>query len=181
MDLVAVTAHLKTYFAAMNGNVSGAAEYTESMAGEFRPETFPAAYVIPLGEEATPNDQDNSLYQIITERIGVVVEFDNSMDRRGQGVTLMLAPVRASLWAAILNWRGTDPEHAIRGFEAAGAGVLWTDRARIFWQWEFTLPILVTDADGWQVDGPALLEIDANSDPDAPTPPFKVLLPQPEP
>ena len=179
MDLVGVITQLKVNFVAVEGRVAGAAEFGASMSGTLMPDAWPSAYVVPLNEDAEPNDVSNALYQIITERIGVVVEFDNSADRRGQSVTQLYANVRASLFAAILNWRGLDPAHAMRGFEAAGGAVLQSDRSRIFYQWEFTFPTVVTDADGWQVNPPALLEIDANTDPGAVTPPIKVQLPQP--
>ena len=177
MDLVAVIAQLKAYAPLFGGRVAGAAEFDARMAAEVRPEVYPAAYVVPLTEDADPNDEDNALYQTVTERVGVVVEFDNSADRRGQSVTELYAPARAAIFAAILNWRGTDPDHAQRGFEYGGGQVLSWDRARLFYQFEFTLLTLITDEDGWQVDNPDLVEIDANSDPDEPQPPFKYVPP----
>lgn len=179
MDLPAVIEHLKGNVPLLGGRVAGSAQFTISMSGELRPETFPAAYVVPLGEDAEPNDESNALYQTVTERIGVVVEFDNTGDRRGQGVTLLYQPMRAALFRALLNWRATDPAHALRGFEAASGAILQIDRARVFYQWEFTLQSLVTDADGWQVAAPPLVEIRANSDTGAPQPAFTVTLPQP--
>lgn len=179
VDLPAVITHLKTYVPLLQGRVAGIAEFAATMAGELRPEAYPAAYCVPLGEDAEPNDESNALYQLVTERLGVVVEFDNQADRRGQGVTLLYAPMRAALYAALLNWRDTDPMHSLRGFEASTAGLLQSDRARIFYQWEFTLPTVVTDADGWHPTAEPLLEILANADPLQPKPAFSVFLPQP--
>ena len=179
MDLPAVITHLKAYVPILGGRVGGAAEFSAAMSGELRPEAWPAAYVVPLGEDAEANDADNALYQLVTERLGVIVEFDNQSDRRGQSVTLLYRSMRVALYGALLNWRGTDPAHAVRGFEASSASLLQQDRARIFYQWEFTLPTLLTDADGWQPVGEPLLEIRANADDGDPIPPASVHLPQP--
>ena len=179
MDLPAVIAQLKRNVPLLGGRVAGMSEFTATMAGEVRPEAFPAAYVVPLGEEAEPNDETNAVYQLVTERIGVVVEFDNQGDRRGQGVTLLYAPMRAALFGALLNWRDTNPTHALRGFEFSSSGLLQGDRARVFYQWEFVLPTVVTDLDGWQAPADPLLEVHANSGPGDPPPTFSAILPQP--
>ena len=179
MDLAGVILHLKAHCLLLDGRVAGAAEFSASMAGELRPEAFPAAYVIPLGESAADNDETNALYQAVTERVGVVVEFDNTADRRGQSVTQLYRPTRAALFAVLLNWRGTDPEHALRGFELGSGGLLHNDRARIFYQWEFVLETVLTDRDGWQQISVPLRAIEANGEPGDPPPPFAVALPQP--
>ena len=179
MDLPAIIAHLKAHVPLLGGRVAGIAEFTAAMAGEIRPEAYPSAYVAPLGEEADPNDETNALYQEVTERLGVVIEFDNQGDRRGQGVTLLYAPMRAALFAALLNWRGTNPTQTLRGFEFSSAGLLQSDRARVFYQFEFTLSSVISDLDGWHPTADPLLEIRANSDPDQPPPAFSATLPQP--
>ena len=179
MDLVRVIAHLKAHVPLLEGRVAGAAEFSAMMAGELRPEIYPAAYVIPLGESAEDNDAMNAVYQVVTERLGVVVAFDNTADRRGQGVTQLYRPMRAALFAALLNWRGTDPDRALRGFELGSGGLLQQDRARVFYQWEFTLLTAWTECDGWQQPSTPLLAIEANQQPGDPQPPLRVLLPQP--
>ena len=179
MDLPAVIAHLRAHAPLFDGRVAGAAEFTASMAGELRPEEFPAAYVVPLGESAVDNDELNALYQAISERVGVVVEFDNTGDRRGQGVTQLYQPTRAALFAALLNWRGTDPQHTLRGFEVQSGELLHQDRARIFYQWQFVLETIVTVWDGWQPPAPPLAAIEANGGAGDPRPPFRVAFPTP--
>ena len=177
MDLVAVITQLKAHVPLLEGRVAGAAEFTAAMAGELRPETYPAAYVVPLGEAAAENDVSNALYQAMTERVGVVVAFDNASDRRGQSVTQLYRIMRAAIFAALLNWRGTDLAHALRGFELESGQLLQQDRARLFYQWVFALETVLTECDGWLMDGPPLLEIAANSDAGDPAPPFRVTLP----
>lgn len=177
MNFDLVIAHLRANVPMFGQRVAGAADFAQGIEDQTWMQS-PACYVVPLDEEAEPNDESNALYQLIKERIGVVVQFDNTADRRGQSVTELFAPTRAALFAALLNWRDLDPEHALRGFEAAGGALLDYDRARLFYRWEFVFPTLVTDADGWQLNPPPLTEIDANSDPGEPAPAFKVLLPQ---
>ena len=141
---------------------------------------LPAAYVVPLDDEASENDIQNALRQTVTERIGVIVEFDNSPDRRGQGVTLNYQPIRTALFAALLNWHPPPDEAAIRGVEYAGGHLLQFDRGRLFFQWEFSRPVMIDASDGFQIGSEPLLEIDANDDAGNPPFPTHVVLPQTE-
>ena len=159
MNYDAVIAQLKAYAPMFNGNVAGAADYDRAVQDQvWLPP--PAAYVRPLDEEAEPNTSLNSLRQLVTERFGVIVIFDNSADRRGQTVTSLYDGTRAAIWRAILNW-SVDPVRASRGIEYGGGQLLAHDRARLLYQWEFTLQITVSAADGWQITADPLLEIDA--------------------
>ena len=140
---------------------------------------LPAAYVVPLEDEVTSNDEQNALRQIVTERIGVIVEFDNSPDRRGQGVTLNYETMRTALFAALINWHATPDAASVNGMQYDGGHLVQFDRARLFFQWDFSREILIDETDGFQIGSVPLLEIDANSDPG--DPPFEthVDLPQP--
>lgn len=176
MDLAAVVAQLKAYTPQFKGRVAGAADFATGLETQVW-QDLPAAYVIPLEDEAAPNDEMNALRQVVTERIGVIVEFDNSTDRRGQGVTLNYDAMRSAIWKAILNWH-VDPVRAARGLEYAGGRLIQFDRARLFFQWEFTLEIQIDDTDGFQIDSVPLLEIDMNTNPGDPPYPAKAILPQ---
>ena len=172
MDFPAVIAQLRAQAPMFGQRVAGADAFEQTLVQQVWM-TLPAAFVKPVDEEAEPNEEQNALYQVVKERIAVIVEFDNSMDRRGQTATEQFQPTKLAIFAAILNWRGVDPDHALRGFEYAGGHELVADRARLFYQFEFLLTTVITDADGWQVSTPYLTEIDANSDPGEPAPPFK--------
>ena len=161
MDLVAVITQLKVYVPLFQGRVAGISEWDETMMNEVRPEAFPSAYVMPLDEDAEPNDDQNALYQQVKQHVGIVVEFDNTADRRGQSATQMFWPTKIAIDKAILNWRGTDPDHAQRGFEYVSGRQLGSDLARLFYMFTYSLLILLTDEDGWQVDTPYLTEIAA--------------------
>ncbi len=176
MDLAAVVVQLKQYAPVFSCRVAGAADFATGLESTVWPD-LPAAYVIPLEDEADGNDEQTGLQQLVTQRIGVVVEFDNTADRRGQGVTLNYATMRAALFAALLNWNA-DPMRGRRGMAYAGGHMLQFDRNRLFFQWEFALEIWISEADGFQPGAPPLLEIDANTNPGDPPFPAHVALPQ---
>jgi hypothetical protein len=157
-----IIAQLKTSAPLFAGNVAGAAEYERAVEDQtWLP--LPAAYVIPLDTEAGPNDSMNGLFQVCTERIGIIVAMDNSADRRGQAPVATIDRVQAALFRAVLNWRPDSSidnpgqpagnpqlDHETRGFRLDHANLVGWDRARLFYQWDFALDVTITDADGWQ-------------------------------
>lgn len=161
-----------------NGRVAGAADFAQAIEDQAWME-LPAAYVIPLDEDSDENPPGPGLDQHISERIGVIVELDNRADRRGQASAAMFAAIRAAVFAALLNWR-IDPVAAAQGLNYGGGRLLQFDRARLFYQWEFTLRRLLTDADGWQEPTPVFAEIDVTvrDDGHPAGPGLQVLLPQ---
>lgn len=158
MDLDAVVAQLKAYVPLLNGRVAGAAQFARSVEDQtWMAQT--AAYVVPLDEDADENPPGSGLDQHVTERFGVIVSFTNEADRQGQHASSQFAPMRKALWAALLNWR-VDPVSAPQGLQYAGGQLLDFDRARLFYQWSFSLHRLLTDADGWQVPAVSLFGIE---------------------
>jgi hypothetical protein len=158
MRIDAVVAQLRLYAPVFGGRVAGAAEF----AGGVSDQTWmasPAAYVLPLDEEAGENDSNDGLYQIVAERVGVVLALDNSADRRGQSTATQLGGLRAAVFAALLNWR-PDPNSQVRGYAYGGGRLLDMDRGRLFYQWEFVIATTITDDDGWQPPSVPLTEID---------------------
>ncbi|HVB67976.1 MAG TPA: hypothetical protein VNE67_08995 [Acetobacteraceae bacterium] len=163
MNIDGVIGQLKSLVPTFGGNVAGAAAYAKAVEDQvWLPQ--PAAYVIPLDESAEPNQEEVGLYQLVTERIGVIVDLDNSADRRGQTTAAQLLALRYAVYAALLNWRPdwdqTNPttNREARGLYYAGGRLLDFDRARFFYQFEFALDTTITDADGWQLAGPPLTD-----------------------
>jgi len=148
MDLPAVIVHLRANAPIFGGRVAGAANFTKALETEGMLD-LPAAYVVPADDDATENLEANLLVQDVTERFSVIVELPNDADRRGQRATTLYDPVRAALWAALLNWR-LDPVKAAKGLYYAGGSLLDLDRARLFYRWDFAQDIRITDEDGWQ-------------------------------
>lgn len=166
MNLDVVISRLKALVPMFNGNVAGAAEYELGVHNQaWLP--LPAAYVVPLDDEAHENTNMSGIQQTTIERIGVIVVFSNAAavaagDRRGQTATDLYNPTRWQLFTALLNWRAnssddnpglilpTDPgaDHSYRGMFFSGGKILGFDLARLTYQWDFGLEVLLTDADG---------------------------------
>jgi hypothetical protein len=161
MNLVTVIDQVRTYCPALGGRVSGAADFAAGLESTVNL-ALPSAFILRLEDAVTDNDQQPGLQQLVTERMGVVVEFDNTTngdaDRRtGFAGTNQTDDMRGALWAALLTW--LPPEltgRARQGFSYGGGHLLDFDRARLFWQFEFTLELTLTDADGFPLRGDPL-------------------------
>lgn len=177
MNIDAVAAQLRTIATVFSGNVAGAAAYANGVSEQtWLP--LPAAYVIPGEEDAEPNESMTGSYQIVHERVSVIVVMPtlsaggslDSADRRGQAAAAQIDVLRAAVFKALLNWRPdedggdtiTSPSN--RGlyylgarFPAEGA----FDRARFFYQFSFSLDTTVTDDDGWRPSGTPMTDVRA--------------------
>jgi hypothetical protein len=110
---------------------------------------LPAAYVLPLTQEAGPNLIWNGLIQIIQKGVGVAVELDAQQDRRGQKPVMDFDTIEAQLFRSVLNLL-LPGCNMTRGVYFTGARYLDLDRARLWYQWEFGLDWQVDDTDGVQ-------------------------------
>ena len=131
------------------GRVAGAAEFYKGLRDYNTSMPLPAAYVLPLAQEAGPNLIWNGLIQIIQKGVGVAVELDAQQDRRGQRPMMDFDMIEAQLFASVLNLRLPGCNMA-RGTYFTGARYLDLDRARLWYQWEFGLDWQVDDTDGVQ-------------------------------
>ncbi len=176
MNITNVITQLKLV-GVFGGRVAGAAEYAAAKDQGFL--QTPAAYVIPIGEDASENTSANQTYQIITERIQIIVAFSNAVgvlsgdDRRGQTVSEQFEIVKFGIFKALLNWNPlnlnenptlpdqTDPAigHAIRGFRYMGGDLISYDLSRLYYSWIFGLDVTITEYDGWLLTGIPLEEI----------------------
>ena len=166
MNLDPVIAQLRTYCPLLGGRIGGAADFdtgTEDVIAFTDPATgalaYPAAVVIPLDDEAEDIDPvpGPQLNQTVTERIGVIVEFDSSADRRGQSGADQVQAMKYAVHAALLNWN-PSPGQSVNGLRYAGGRLLKMDRARLFWQLDYSLQVLLTDADGFALRGDPLTD-----------------------
>lgn len=140
-------AQLRTFAPIFNGRVGGAAEFNAGLRNYNTALPLPSAYVLPLGQDAEPNDGWGNLQQIVHKRIGIAVELDAQRDRRGQDPTMQFETIEAQLFASVLNLQIGQCRMA-RGSYFLGARYLDLDRARLFYQWEFGLDWQITDEDG---------------------------------
>ena len=127
--------------------VAGAAEW--AMAEGQSSLAMPAAYVVPLSQDAEANTDLSGLQQLVDERYGVIVAFDNTGDRRGQSVAEVFDHVRASVFKALLNWRSNPTEFG-RGFAYAGGEMVGEfNRKQLAYQFSFVIQRVITEGDGW--------------------------------
>lgn len=177
MNIDAIASQLRSVATIFAGNVAGAAAYANGVSEQtWLP--LPAAYVIPGEEDAEPNDSMTGSYQIVHERVSVIVVLPtlsaggslDSADRRGQAAAAQLRSLRSAVFKALLNWQpdpdGTDTTTQIetRGIYYLGArfpadGAF--DRARFFYEFLFGLDVTVTDDDGWRPTGTPMTDVHA--------------------
>ena len=164
MNITDVILQLRAGAPIFEDRVAGAARYANAAADQ----TWlarPACYVVPAGMDAADNISMTGLWQTVTHHIGVIVDIDNSEDRRGQGSAAQVTDFFYALCKAIGNWRPDfDPARPknnveTKGFRFTGGDVIDMDRARLRYQFNFALDTLLTDADCWHPPGVPLTEI----------------------
>jgi hypothetical protein len=148
--LDAFITQLRANAPAFNGRVAGAAEFVAGLKNYNTSLPLPAAYVVPLGQEADANLMFAGMLQQTVHRIiGVIVELDAQRDRRGQDPAMSLDDIQTQVFASVLNLV-IDPCRQNRGAAFSGARELDLDRARLFYQFEFSIDWMITDLDGVQ-------------------------------
>jgi hypothetical protein len=174
MDISLVIAQLRAYCPALGRRIGGAADFDKGIetvvaikdpvTGKF---AYPVAVVIPLEDEAASNDLMDGVVQVVTETVGIIVEFDATADRRGQAAVSQVEAMKYALFGAVLNWL-IDPNRGARGLYYAGGELLDFDRARLFWMFRFSFDATITDADGFVASGDPLTSVIETIQPDDP-------------
>jgi hypothetical protein len=139
--------HLRQHVPALGGRVAGAADFVAGLREYNATMPLPAGYVLPLDQDSPGNEVMIGLIQTVTRTIGVAVEFDATGDRRGQTPAMRFDEIQDQLCQALLLWQpassrggpGTGRVPNQQGFWFAGGRMLDLDRARLFYQWEFSL------------------------------------------
>jgi hypothetical protein len=149
MIMAAFISQLRANAPIFNGRVAGAAEFYAGLKNYNTSMPLPAAYVLPLGQEAEPNQVWNGLIQMLHKGVGVAVELDAQTDRRGQAPTMNFEDIEEQIFASVLNLKIGDCR-MVRGASFTGARYLDLDRARLWYQWEFNIDWQITDEDGVQ-------------------------------
>jgi hypothetical protein len=182
--MAAFISQLRANAPIFGGRVAGAAEFYAGLKNYNTSLVLPAAYVLPLGQDAEPNNVWNGLIQIVHKSIGVAVELDAQQDRRGQAPAMDFDAIESQIFASVLNLE-IDECRQTRGTAFSGARYLDLDRARLFYQWEFNIDWQITDADGVQPVSTPInrIELDVFNAPVAPgdMPPAVVLIPAGDP
>lgn len=160
MDLAGIITQLRTYATVfthtgsdgvVSPQVAGANKWAEAVDDVWLAQ--PAAYVVPLSQDASSNTLLDGLQQVVTESVAVIVDFDNrvdGIDRRGQTVAETFDTIRASVFKALLNWR-PDPDRYARGFAyVSGEPIEPFNKRRLTYQFTFAIEATITEQDGWQ-------------------------------
>lgn len=146
MDITTIITALKARtVSTFAERIAGAAEFKRL------PETanlvMPAAYVVPLDDDAGEQQSENGYSQIVRDGFGVIVVMSNAPDERGQGSIVSVSAIRAVLWSALLAWK-PDASHGPVQYE--GGQLIDLDRARMYYQFEFSAATEITEADTYQ-------------------------------
>jgi hypothetical protein len=138
---------LRTNALIFEGRVAGAAEFYKGLRDYSTSMPMPAAYVLPLGQDAEPNKTYGGLIQLVHKGIGIAVELDAQRDRRGQDPTMSFEIIETQIMASCLNLYIGECRMT-QGVYFTGARYLDLDRARLWYQWEFGLDWQLDDRDG---------------------------------
>jgi hypothetical protein len=139
---------LRQHVPLLGGRVAGAADFVAGLREYNATMTLPSAYVLPLDQDSPEGNKVSiGLEQIIIRTIGVAVEFDATSDRRGQMPAMQYDEIQEQLCRALLLWQpananggpGTGRVPNNQGYWLSGGRMLDLDRARLFYQWEFSL------------------------------------------
>jgi hypothetical protein len=149
MELEPIIEALRTRVPYFSNRIAGAAQFKQLQ--ENAQLQVPFAFVIPADD--TPGEQlsSNALRQNITDSFAVIVVLSNTADEKGQGSAKSVHQVRSLLWSALLGW---SPTEDYDGIIYEGGQLLQLDRARMWYQFEFSAVTQIDDSYGWQ--GPAL-------------------------
>jgi hypothetical protein len=142
---------IRSYCPTLGGRVAGAADFRLGLQDyTTAPKVLPFAYVVPLGSEADGPGAMTGIYEHLRVTTGVIVEFSAVKDRRGQQPAMDTEAMGACLVSALLNWEPVEClTEGRQGYWLAGTRFLDLDRARLFFQWEFALNTILTEADGF--------------------------------
>jgi hypothetical protein len=146
MILETVIAQLKARVPLLGARVAGAANF--SVLPESANLVVPAAYVIPLADQPSEQLSKNGYQQACRDEIAVVVVLSNRNDERGQTAAGSLQALRVEIFKALLGWQPAANYDAMQ-FE--GGQLLHLDRARMYYQLEFSAGWEIATEDTWIV------------------------------
>jgi hypothetical protein len=143
--LVAIAEAIKLRCLSFGGRVSVSAEF--ALIEDAAKMTLPAAYVVMLDDNAANNSSENGYQQVIADAFGIVVVLSNAVDELGKTSIAAILPLRSELCKGLLSWM-PDAEHG--EIEYSGGQLLAIDRGAAYYQYEFTAPTELTEADTYQ-------------------------------
>lgn len=145
MKLGPVALKIRAASTRFGDRIAGAAEFGYAWGNSIKKEV---AFVIPLGDSPTANNQDVGINQKIIERFAIVVVLDNDTTDKGKtGVIAydLIDDIRAEIFSAILGWQVSGAEDVI---SYAGGRLLGINSANLWYQFEFMTSVRIDDDDG---------------------------------
>lgn len=113
--------------------VEGAAQFA---AISTEPPAYPAAYVLPLAETASPNTHaTGGILQEVSVSVAVVILCRAAQTPSGAAAIADLAALRLAVRDALLGWA---PDGASDGYEFSGGELLRAVAGSVWWQDTFT-------------------------------------------
>jgi len=98
---------------------------------------MPAAFVVPLAAQASPNTSATMLVsQKITQQFGVILAVKNLRDATGEKAIADLYTLRQQLLSKLVGW---IPPGGVSGMEFGGGRVLDMNDQVLWWQDDFNL------------------------------------------
>jgi hypothetical protein len=145
MQIELVISAIRTRCTSFGGRVAGAAQF--KLLTETAALSVPCAFVIPLDDNPGKSTSQNGVRMPLTENFAVVIATSNRIDERGQASAHTIHMLRAELWSALLGWRPTEDHD---GIVYDGGSVVTMDRARLWYQFDFSADMEIGGSDGWQ-------------------------------
>lgn len=145
MELEPIIAALRARCPVFVNRVAGAAQF--KLLAENAALPVPCAYVIPLDDSPSESQSQNGVRQGLDDAFAVIVAVSNLVDEKGQGGASSVHAMRSILWGALLGWQpGADYD----GIVYEGGHILGLDRARLWYQFEFSAAMEIGPEDGWR-------------------------------
>lgn len=137
MILNEVITELRKNCPEFDGYVAGAADWNQLDLINDEAPAYPCAYVVPMTDQAETSDSAVDYRQTVTETFAVIAVIDLTDDSRGQaGFDYVKKTLQPSIFKAILGW-SPDPR-TYTEIQYAGAEVIYMDRKRMCYQFEFS-------------------------------------------
>lgn len=137
--------------------IFGAAEFAAAQEYSIKDET---AFIIPLVEsDQGDNKFDNSINQMVNERVGIVVALKNdtaTTQKLGLGAFDRIWAIRQKLFCILLGWRPPETEMPMY---YKGGRLLDMNPAWIWYQFEFQQETHITDSADGINSGPCVIDV----------------------
>lgn len=147
MDLTLIVNQLRDRLPDFGGRIGGVAEFKTASASNSI--ACPAAFVLPLSEDAETPDTHQVTRQLITQGFGVVVVLATQGDEKGGTALEAVENVKSKLLRALFGWQPNDECDPIY-YE--GGQLMSLDRAVLYWRYEFAVKCWIDSTDGYARD-----------------------------